>query len=697
MAVKDVRLHSWKSLIVILDKPSSLHADLLVDGNPINIELSSNNGETLIYNILENIDLLGHELIFKTFEFNEKHVNVTDAVDFIDFDQRYSYYGDDLGATYYSDRTDFKLWAPLASKVSILINGNTIPMNRLENGVYFQSLDGNFDGALYNYLVVINGKEVVVSDPYGKSSNSNGKSSAVINPSKIEMDMFDECLPRMDSYLDAIIYEANVRDMTIDPNTDIVNKGKFLGLIEKDKHTKGGNSAGFDYLKSLGFTHLQLMPVLDFKTVDENNSDNTYNWGYDPQQFFTLEGSYSLNPNDPYSRIIEFKKLVRSFHRAGIRINLDVVYNHVYEAKTSLLQLITPNYFFRRDYKGKFINHSFCGNDFASERPMARRIIVDSVKYLIKEYHIDGLRFDLMGLIDVTTMNEVAKEAKILRHDIMLYGEGWNMCAETKDGTPLANMDNERLIPDFAFFNDRYRNIVRGCGSTSKLDDCGYLLGNSSYKLGFEFVYCGSTYDMVFPKLFNEIDSSINYVECHDNATLFDSIKNSTDIDDPLRTVRKINKVLLLSFGIPFIHAGQEIGLSKYSHHNTYNEGDRFNSFKYDLLDERIDMAKSLSVYIAARKEIQIFKCLDKDLVIKNLEFFDNDEIMHVSFVDLKANKQKFHIFVNPSENGRHIELDKFVDVYYPYGYRKQIEKHPRNTIGISPNQVSIFVEVEGE
>ncbi len=695
MAIKDVRLYSWKSIIVSLDKPSELHADLLVNNNPTNIEKVSNDGQSIIYCINEDIDLLGKDLIFKSIEFPNCYVDVTDATDFSDFDNRYFYDGDDLGSTYHHDHTTFKLWAPLASHVYLLIENNKFDMIRGEKGVYHLSLDGDYDGKLYKFALLINGKEEIVIDPYGKSSNSNAQSSAVINPEKTNIEMFDECLPKMNSYLDSIIYEAHVRDMTIDSSTDIVNKGKFLGLIEKDRHTKNGNSAGFDYLKSLGFTHLQLMPVLDYQTVDENEPNNSYNWGYDPLQYFSLEGSYSTNPNDPYSRIIEFKKLVRSFHKSGIRINLDVVYNHVYDVKSSALQKITPNYFFRRDEKGNFLNHSYCGNDIASERPMARKLIIDSIKHLINEYHVDGFRFDLMGLLDIDTMNQIAKIAKSLKEDIMLYGEGWDMCAETSNGAQLANMNNEHLIPNYAFFNDRYRNIARGSGSKASLNEPGYLLENSSYKLGFEFVFCGSCFDMVFPKLFNEIDSSINYIECHDNATLYDCIKVTLDEDlDILRMIKKINKVLLLSFGIPFIHAGQEIGLSKCNHHNTYNEGDKYNSFKYDLLDERISMSKSMACFIAARKEIQLYKCLDKNIIKDNITFYNEGDIMHVKIKDINANNNVYHILVNPTNQGKHVKLDHLVDFYFPFGFRKHIEKHPSDIIDVSPYQVSIYVEV---
>lgn len=694
MPIKEIRLSSYTSFDVYLDEPSSLHLDLLIDGEPIAIHPYENQGDKISYQLDEQIEILGHEAVVSTQEFGDFPLLVTDAVDFFDFDNRFTYLGNDLGANYTPTYTTFKLWAPLASKVSLEIDGSLTPMRRISNGVYIVTIDGDLDGMSYRYEVSLNGKTIKVIDPYGKSSTANGEYSSVINLEKLEMDMYDENLSHMNSYLDAIIYEANVRDMTSDPSTDIVNKGKFLGLIEKGRKTPKGNPAGFDYLNSLGFTHLQLMPVLDFQTVDELNPNKSYNWGYDPMQFFALEGSYSTDPNDPYARMKEFKRLVRDFHRVNIRINLDVVYNHIYKVEQSILQKITPNYFFRRDEDNKFIDHSYCGNDFASERSMARKLIVDSIKFLMNVYHVDGFRFDLMGLLDVDTMKEIEKEARLIKNDVMLYGEGWDMGAKTSDLTPLANMNNAHLLKGYAFFNDRYRNIARGSGGKAKLDSLGYLLGNESYKDGFKFIYCGSSFDITFPKLFSSVSQSLNYVECHDNATLYDAIKYSSEVDDITRLIKKINKTLMLSFGIPFIHAGQEIAMSKSGHHNTYNEGDKYNAFSYSLLDERYEMAKSLSSYIALRKDIQILHENSLDVIYKNVDIIEEKDMLHIRIVDIKESHPIYHIFINSSLHPRHISLENEVDVYTPFGYRKAIASNPTKNLTISPQQASIYIEI---
>lgn len=694
--IKSVELTSWDTFRVEMDCYANIHLDFYVDGNIIATRIIENDGENILYHIDEPIEVLGHECVIKTSEFGQFPLIVTNAVDFYDFDNRFTYNENDLGAIYTPNHTSFKLWAPLAYRVYVIINGNEYEMRRIQNGAFYASIDGNFDGAKYIYSISMNGKTIQVIDPYGRSSTANGTYSFVVNPEKVDMDMFDEYLPEMHSNLDAIIYEANVRDMTIDPHTDIVNKGKFLGLIEKGRKTKGNHPAGFDHIVSLGITHLQLMPVLDFVTVDEANPGSKYNWGYDPQQYFTLEGSYALDPNSPYSRIRDFKKLVRDFHRSGIRINMDVVYNHVYEAKKSIFDRIVPNYYFRRDEDDTFLDHSYCGNELASERPMVRKLILDSINYLIDEYHVDGFRFDLMGLMDIETVKKIVEIARSKSKFIMLYGEGWDMGSETSDGSEFATMGNASKLPEVAFFNDRYRNIARGIGSRAALEQCGYLLGNLDFVHGFKFVYMGSAYNITYPKLFN-LNQSLNYVECHDNATLYDVIKSSTEISDIPRLIKKVNKAILLSFGIPFIHAGQEIGLTKYNHHNTYNKGDKFNKFDYSILDKRYDLVNSLISFIKVRKAIKIFNIEDEQVVLDNVKVETIDDLFHITITDVRESRPVYHIFINPTPDGKRCAMKKAVDYFAPVGYRKTLDKHYLKQVDISPFQVGIFIEIEQE
>ena len=692
MKIKRAYLSNWHNFIIETETNDVPHADLFLNEEVLPIRLIKNENCFFEYIIEEDIDVLDTPLVYKSNEYDDIILDNSLSIDFPNFDELYFYDGDDLGATYFSTYTKFKLWAPLASEVILILKGKKYYLKRGKKGVYEAYIDGDYDGAQYYYLITNNGKTVRLVDPYAKSSSSNGNYSYVINFAKVALDMADEYLPPFNSYLDAIIYEANIRDMTIDEHSDILNKGKYLGLIEKGRKTSGGNPAGFDYLTSLGITHLQLMPVLDFATVDENNSDKSYNWGYDPMQYFALEGSYSSSPDDPYSRIKEFKKLVRDFHRAKIRINLDVVYNHVYNGSTSIFNKIVPNYYFRRE-NNQFTNHSYCGCDVASERAMVRKLIVDSILYLIKEFHVDGFRFDLMGLMDVDTMNLIAKKGKEIRPDLMLYGEGWDMGANTYDNTPLATMRNASLLKDYAFFNDHYRDYVRGNGGRAKLNENGYMLGNLSYLEKFKYAYAGSCYEIEEKPLFKSLTQSINYVECHDNATLYDAIKCSTNCNDVTRLVKKINKIILFSFGIPFFHAGQEIGLSKFKHSNTYNEGDKFNRFSYKVLDERYDMALSFKAYIQARKEIKLFHINDLEFIDRNVNFLDLDDVLEIYLNEDNLSPYKYHIFINPTEEGKRLKFYYNLSYYFPFGFKKNIEKKAFRNVDIAKQQVSIFYE----
>lgn len=688
--VKNVVLKDFNIFEVVGENFSNFYINFFVDGKKISISKISENHNNIVYKINDNIEVIGHFCYIETSDGNKFDLDDSTSIDFHGFDDIYNYEGK-LGALYNKEYTEFVLFAPLVKKAYVFINDNYYEMKRENKGIYRLTINGDFDGALYQYKILINNKWLMVNDPYGVSGNANNIFSAVINLEKLNFDTCDNYLPKLNSYLDAIIYEANVRDISIDENTNIIHKGKFLGLYENDVKTSNGNKAGIEYISSLGISHLQLLPVLNIATIDDNNPDKTYNWGYDPENYFTLEGSYSTSPSDPYSRMIEFKNLVKAYHQRGIRINLDVVYNHVYEAKTSTLNKITPNYYFRRDKNNVFLNHSYCGNELASERIMVRKLILDSLLFLLNTYHVDGFRFDLMGLIDIDTMKIVDKKLRQLKPDIMLYGEGWNMFTTTSNKSKLCTLENASEFPNIAFFNDRYRNIVRGSGSKAFLDENGYFLGNKEYVDGFKFAYLGSSFDITFPKLFNNINQSINYVECHDNATIYDVVNNSLENEDVLRIVKKINKLLMFSFGIPFIHAGQEIGLSKFNHHNSYNEGDKYNKFDYALLDKRIDMVASFISYIKARKEIKLFSSDDMNLLDNNIHIESIERLVHIVLNDL--DNSVYHIYINPSSNGYHIGFDKTLEFFIPKEYKKDKISQKMNYFDISPQQVSIFKE----
>jgi pullulanase len=594
-----------------------------------------------------------------------------DVTTFPNFDEEYAYKGDDLGFSYSKEKTTWKLWAPLASRVVLFVkkfgqNFETYKMDRQEHGVYSLTLFGDFENYDYRYQVTNSGRSVIVTDPYAKASTANGHDSVVIDLNKTKIDLNEDKLPTYENYVDTIIYELHVRDFTIDENTNIVNKGKFLGLAEEGRVTTNKHPAGLDYLKSLNVTHIQLLPIFDYKTVDELNPDDSYNWGYDPQQYFVPEGSYSTNPNDGYARIIECKKMISALHKAGLKVNMDVVYNHVYLYDQSVFEAIVPNYYFRKRNNGLLSTASGCGNELDSERPMVKKLIIDACMYWIKEYGIDGLRFDLMGLIDIDTINEIKNLAKNIKKDFMVYGEGWNMDSsliESKRATIL----NSYKLPDVAFFNDSFRDIVRGPSGFGKNHESGYMLGNTGYKEGFKFALLGSCVEYCYPKRFTSANQSINYVECHDNQTLFDKITTcypEMKINEVLRIINSTNVSVVLAFGIPFFHAGQEIGLSKHGEDNTYNKGDKFNKFDWSILDKRFDMYLFFRSILAFRGKYK--KTSDSDLIAGNNRFINySDGVLGFETTKIiDSNPKNEFIFIfNPNDRGVVVKLEKYYEI----------------------------------
>lgn len=602
-------------------------------------------------------------------------LNVERATEFDSFDELYVYRGNDLGSTYHRTHTEFALWAPLASSVEVkyLVRGKWIhlAMQRGGNGVYRVSIKGNLDGVLYAYVVTNSGVAKEAVDPYGRLSTLNGSASVVCNPSRADIDLRTDRLTKLECYTDAIIYETSVRDMTSDEASNIVSKGTFKGLYEKNRRTKGGNPAGYDYLKYLGITHLQLLPIMDFATIDEENPASSYNWGYDPAQYFVPEGSYASDRSDPYSRLVDLKKMISSFHEDGMRINMDVVFNHVYRHSSSTFEKIVPNYFFRRDSKGAISNHSSCDNDMASERPMVRKLIVDACLYYVREFGVDGFRFDLMGLIDIATIEAIRDEIIKIRPDFMFYGEGWEMGHGADEKLRFASLAHVRELPDIAFFNDWFRDTARGSTYHDNMSPRGYLLDASEHREGFKYVFAGSVIDMCLPSRFLSPRQSINYVECHDNGTLFDKLEvalGEETIEQRLERIKLINSAVMTSLGVPFFHMGQECGLSKNGQQNTYNIGDELNRMDYRLVDERMSMVEHFRELVKLRKGLNLLRLDDVDAIERLISFRDlgSDGVM-VSFADVSeiAPFRRCQIFFNPSRETIYHDFDDYYQFYF--------------------------------
>ena len=542
------------------------------------------------------------------------------------FDDIYYYDGHDLGHTYRKDYTTFKLWTPIAKSIELILvspeNETTTHVLKYTNqGVWELTLEGDFEGYRYRYSSYVNGKTHKFTDPYGISSDANGNYNYVINPKKLYKMTHDR--PSFSGKLnEAIIYEVSIRDLTSDPAIQAKNPRTYKGFVEPSLKTPAGNPAGLDYLTSLGVTHLQILPFYDFEGVDELNPDKSYNWGYNPSQYNVPEGSYSKDPNDPYKRLNELKKMIDILHKNKLRVVMDVVYNHVYNVKTFPFDKLIPGYAYRVDSQGILTNSSGCDNDLATERAMIRKFISDSVLYWAKHYNIDGFRFDLMGLIDLKTMNMIRQKLELLRPDIIVYGEGWQM------GSPLparsmAHMYNKNVLYNIGFFNDKIREHIKGATFNPKQK--GYALGNNDHLGIIKHLMLGSVLNKF---LFKYPSQSINYVECHDNHTFFDKAKLALE-DSDIETRKKYQKlatsIILLSQGVPFIHMGQEFYRTKKGVENSYKSPDSINFIDWSLVDEHQEDIDDFRRLVFLRKNLKCLKLPTTSSIKENAYVSCND------------------------------------------------------------------------
>ncbi|MBU0997023.1 MAG: type I pullulanase [Firmicutes bacterium] len=522
------------------------------------------------------------------------------------FDNVYNYKKNDLGYTYTKKSTKFKIWTPVAKYVKLELvrlqeKPEILDMLYTNSGVWRLLIEEDLDGALYRYHVYVNGKEQVVTDPYAIASSPASEYSVVIDLKKTYQMKHNP--PFKGEIQDAIIYEMSVRDFTIDPEMKFQHKGKFIGLIEKGIKTPAGHPAGLDYFKSLGVTHVQLMPIFDFDGVDELNPGKSYNWGYNPRQYNVPQGWFSVHPNEPYSRINELKQTIDTLHANNISVVMDVVYNHVFDPVNYPFEKLVPGYAYHVDREGIYTNVSGCRNDLATHRKMIRKLIIDSVLYWVNEYKIDGFRFDLMGLIDFETMNELRQELHAISNHIIVFGEGWKMYSSNM-ADRMAHMGNKKVLHTIGFFNDTFRETIKG--ATFDLKIKGYATGNIKKTDVVKEMLLGSAANRY---LFKYASQSINYVECHDNNTFFDKCLALTkDIDLIHKQQKLATSMVLLSEGVPFLHSGQECYRTKKGVENSFESGDDINAFDWGLVDlyqEDINYIKKL---IEFRKNHEGFK-----------------------------------------------------------------------------------------
>jgi len=503
-----------------------------------------------------------------------------------EFESRFRYDGP-LGYDYSKASTRFTLFSPVAKEVFVVVDGLEYPMSYHEP-IWDRIIDGDLDGKAYYYKIRLVDHFENVMDPYSNALGFDGSyvidwhSLTPIHPTPI----------KLKHLVDAVIYEGHVRDLSI--NLDVESKGLYQGLIERSKLLK---SNVLTYIKRLGMTHLQLLPVFDFEGVHDVEKDTLYNWGYNPSFYFGVEGWYSKNPQDPYERLNELRSVINEAHRLKLGINMDVVYNHVYNHLTFPYDKIVPGYFYRHNSTKKMTNASYCGNDVETRNYMVRRLIVDSLVHFVEKFQIDGFRFDLMGLLDIDTMVLIEQALKKLNPSIMLYGEGWNMITEVPNKM-RSNMNNQASFTSYAHFNDFYRNTMKGELHGTGM---GYTMGNKNLIQKAMDAIIGS------PHLFSSPNQSINYVECHDNLTYYDKMLLSCGYErDGFRVCQDFaNHLIAISQGIPFYHAGQEMYRSKMGVENSYNSPDEINKITWNPKLEAVEKLKKL---LKIRKQHQLYR-----------------------------------------------------------------------------------------
>lgn len=556
------------------------------------------------------------------------------------------YTGNDLGAVYSPKMTRFKVWAPEAESVKLNLykqgeGDNLIEqhiMKKSANGTYVFEKQGDCNGIYYTYTVVNHREEQEAVDPYTKAAGVNGQRGMVINLAKTNPQGFELDGYRNPEHItDAIVYEGSVRDFTMDESSGVFHNGKFLGLTEANTTNHFGEATALDYISGLGVTHVQILPAFDFETVDEKNQKAQYNWGYDPDNYNVPEGSYAVSPYDGTVRIQEMKQMVLALHSRGIGVIMDVVFNHTYRRDDSNLQKIVPGYYYRSDETG-YTNGSGCGNEVASDRPMAQKLIVDSLIYWAKEYHIDGFRFDLMGVLDIDTMNVIAERLKEIRSDIYLYGEGWNGGPSSLAEEKRAFKASAKKMPGIGMFNDDIRDTIKG--SVFYDDHLGFVNGGIHLENALRYGITGAVahpqvdYDAYGSKPWaKEPGQSINYVSCHDNYTLWDKLSVSCPeaSEEKKKAMNRLcAAIVFTSQGVPFIQAGEEFLRSKPLPEkkgfaeNSYNMPDAVNSIKWDNIHEYPDMIAYYKGLMALRKAHPVFRMQSEAEMTQNLCFLSD-------------------------------------------------------------------------
>lgn len=571
-------------------------------------------------------------------------------------------YSGALGAIYGPESTHFRLWAPTASQVEVLVyDGYYGPlaksylMERNADQTAFElELAGDCHGLTYNYrLTFVDGSQRTSVDPYARTTTVNGRRSVVVDLSQTDPENWSD--HRMEPWLTpekTVVYETHVRDFTVSDTSNITHKGKFLGVVEEGRVNDYGSPAGLDYVKSLGVTHVEFLPFFDFYTVDETEEPpQMYNWGYDPLNYNSPEGSYARDPYDPILRIKDLKQMIQGLHDSGLRVIMDVVYNHVYETDRHAFHLTVPGYYFRYNAEGDFTNGTGVGNDTASERYMVRKYIVDSVTYWAREYKIDGFRFDLMGIHDLETMEAVREALDAIDPSILVFGEGWHLY------TPLpisevANQGNAYKLPRVGHFNDGLRDALKGNDFFEK--SRGFVSGGWNTEKNLVNHFMGG---MKLGQYDNPLQL-VQYVECHDNMTLYDKLMDVSTKPGANKIQRRhalATSIILLSQGIPFIHAGQEFLRTKEGIRDSYNQPDAINAIDWNRQEAYGDTVQLVRDLIRLRQDEPLLRLTSFEEISQVMSVVSMDHLkIHLVY---ESKEYDLHLFMNGHDKTMGMDL----------------------------------------
>lgn len=584
-------------------------------------------------------------------------------------DSLHYYENNDLGYELKGKQNVFKVWSPIADEMYLCIydgyddiEGKEYPMEKGHKGGWQITLDGNLENKFYTFIALIDGVKSEGVDPYAKAISVNGEKGAIIDMNKSNPEGWStHVIPNRLYGTDSIIYEVSVRDLSSDNESGIRNKGKFLALAEKSTKGPKGIKTGISHIKDLGVTHVQLLPIFDFSTINEREpySEEKYNWGYDPANYNVPEGSYSTDPYNPVTRIRELKEAIKSVHESGMSVIMDVVYNHMYDVEKSGFNKLMPGYYFRYNSDGKLSNESMCGNGIASENAMVRKFIVDSIVYWANEYKIDGFRFDLMGLLDVETMNKVREELDKIDPNIIILGEGWNMPSLLRY-EEKAVQGNAYKLNNIAFFNDGIRDGLRGNPFSHEVR--GFLSGEYNKECDVKRGIVGGIKYSDYIQSWGDVSPNqvINYIECHDNHTLYDKLNLTVKDDNDLKYMSRLGtSIILLSQGIPFLHAGQEFLRTKYGVENSYNSSDSVNKIDWRRKLKNIDTFNYVKGLIRLRKAYPAFRMRTVEEIRNKLTFI-NTPMNSVGYKLLDNINGDIIVIHNANKNRIQVDFDHY-------------------------------------